>query len=154
MQLLLETSYELSSSVREDGVGHPMQTYNVLNVQLCISLGLVTCMNKDEVSRLHESINNHLDGIILEGSQRETHDEIHTDVSPLPGRSILRLQQTSMFEMICFDPSTSVTFCNIADSLALHPRPSELHFQVMVHLGAARVNRIFGCVSFIKDLLS
>jgi hypothetical protein len=41
-------------------------------------------MDRDEVSRLGESNNNHLDGIILAGSQRKTHDEIHTDVFPLP----------------------------------------------------------------------
>jgi hypothetical protein len=51
----------------------------VLNVRICISLGLVTGMNKDEVSRLRESVNNHPDGIMLAGSQRNTHDEIHTD---------------------------------------------------------------------------
>jgi hypothetical protein len=62
--------------------------HRTLNAQLCISLGLVTGMNRDEVSRLPESINDHPDGIILAGSQRKTHDEIHTDVFPLPGRSI------------------------------------------------------------------
>jgi hypothetical protein len=70
MQLFPETSNELSSSVRDDGVGHPMQTYIALNVQLCMSLGLVLGMNRNEVRRLHESINNHPDGIILAGSQR------------------------------------------------------------------------------------
>jgi hypothetical protein len=56
--------------------------------------------------------------------------------------------------MNCLDTSTSVTSYNIASSLTLHSCPPKLHFQVMVYLGAARVNKIFGCVSFIKDLLS
>jgi hypothetical protein len=55
--------------------------------------------------------------------------------------------------MICLDPSTSVAFCNIASSLALHSCPPELHFQIMVHLNIARMNIILGCMSFIKDLL-
>jgi hypothetical protein len=135
-------------------LGTPMQTKNVLNVQLCISLGLIMGMNKNEVSRLHESINNHPDGIILVSSQRKTHDEIHTDVFPLLGRSIKWLQQSMRSEMICLDPLISVTFCNIASSLARHFCPPEVCFQIMVHLGATRVNRIFGCMSFIKDLLS
>jgi hypothetical protein len=56
--------------------------------------------------------------------------------------------------MICLDPSTSVALCNILSSLALHSCPPELRFQVMIHLGAVRVNRIFGGMSFMKDLLS
>jgi hypothetical protein len=110
-------------------------------------------MNGNKVSRLRESINNHPNGVILAGSQRKTHDEIHTDVFPLPGRSIQRLQQSGMSEMICLDPSTSAAFCNIVSGIALHSCPPELRFQVMVHLGATRVNRIFGCMSFIKYLL-
>jgi hypothetical protein len=111
-------------------------------------------MNRDEVSRLPESINNHPDGVILASNQRKTHDEIHTDVFPLLGRSIQRLQQTSRSDMICLDPLTSVALCNIASSFTLHSHPPKLCFQIMVHLGAARVNKILGCVSFIKDLLS
>jgi hypothetical protein len=91
-------------------------------------LCLVTGMNRNEVSRLRESINNHLDGIILAGSQRQTHDEIHIDVFPLPGRSVQWLQQTGRSEMICLDPSTSVTFCNKASSVMLHSCPLKLLF--------------------------
>jgi hypothetical protein len=120
-----------------------MKTHNVLNVQLCISLGLVVGMNRNEVSRLRELINNHSDGIILVGSQRQTHDEIHTDVFPLPSRSIQQLQQASRLQMICLDPLTSVTFYYIVSCLMLHSCPLELRFQVMIHFGAARVNRIF-----------
>jgi hypothetical protein len=105
------------------------------------------------VSQLRESIKDHHDGVTLAGSQRKTHDEIHTDVFPFPSRSIQWLQQTGSSEMICLDSSTSVAFCNKASSLALHSCPPELCFEVMVHLGASRVNIIFGCVNFIKDLL-
>jgi hypothetical protein len=45
----------------------------------------------DEVSRLRELINDHPNGIILVDNQRKTHEEIHTDVFPLLGRSIQRL---------------------------------------------------------------
>jgi hypothetical protein len=100
----------------------------VLKAQLCISLGLVTGMSWNEVSRFYESINNHTYGIIFAGSQRQTHDEIHIDVFPLSGRSIQWLQQTGRSEMICLDPLTSVAFCNVASSLTLHSCPPKLRF--------------------------
>jgi hypothetical protein len=56
--------------------------------------------------------------------------------------------------MICLDPLTCVAFCHIASSPAFHSSPPELRFQVLIHFGAARVNIIFGCVSFIKNILS
>jgi hypothetical protein len=56
--------------------------------------------------------------------------------------------------MIDLDPSTHVAFCNIATSLALHSSPPELRFQIMIHLHDARVDRIFGSVSFIEYLLA
>jgi hypothetical protein len=55
--------------------------------------------------------------------------------------------------MISIDPSTRVAFCNIASSLAFHTGPPELCLQIMIHLCAAWVDGIFGCVSFIKYLL-
>jgi hypothetical protein len=55
--------------------------------------------------------------------------------------------------MICLDLSTTIAFCHIASSLPLHSSPPELCFQVMIHFGAARVDGVLGCVSFIKDLL-
>jgi hypothetical protein len=43
------------------------------------------------MSRLGESIHNHPNGIILAGRERQTHDKIHVDVFPFPGRNIQRL---------------------------------------------------------------
>jgi hypothetical protein len=94
MQLLLEMSNEHGPSIRYDGVGHSMQTQNALNVQLCISLHIATGMNRKELGRLHESINNPPDGIILTGGERQTHNEIHVDVSSLPSKNIQWLQQS------------------------------------------------------------
>jgi hypothetical protein len=56
--------------------------------------------------------------------------------------------------MINLDPSTRVAFHNIASSLALHTGPPELCLQIMIHFYAARVDGIFGSVSFIKYLLT
>jgi hypothetical protein len=56
--------------------------------------------------------------------------------------------------MIGLDPSTHVTFCNIVSGLTLHSSPPELCFQVMIHLRAAGVDGIFGCMSLIENLLA
>jgi hypothetical protein len=56
--------------------------------------------------------------------------------------------------MISLDPSTRVTLCNIASNLALHMGPPELCLQNMIHLCAARVDGVFGSVSFLKYLLA
>jgi hypothetical protein len=64
------------------------------------------------------------------------------------------LQQSSMPHMISLDPSTRVAFHNIASSLMLHTGPPELCLQIMVHFCDARVDGIFGCVSFIKYYLT
>jgi hypothetical protein len=56
--------------------------------------------------------------------------------------------------MISLDPSTRVTFRNIASSLTLHTGPPELCLQILIHLCAAQVDGIFGSVSFIKYLLA
>jgi hypothetical protein len=122
----------------------------VLNVQLCIPHRLVVGMNRNEVGRLWELINNHSDGIILVGSERQTHDEIHADVFPLPGRNIQKMQKFDRSQVICLDPLTGIAFCHIASSLALHPSAPELRLQVMIYFGATMVDGIFGCMSSSK----
>jgi hypothetical protein len=56
--------------------------------------------------------------------------------------------------MISLDRSACVTFHNIVSSLALHTGLPELCFRIMIHLCTARVDGIFGSVSFIKYLLA
>jgi hypothetical protein len=56
--------------------------------------------------------------------------------------------------MIHLDPSISVSLCHVVSSLTLHSCPLELHFQIMVHLHATRVDGIFASMSLIENLLS
>jgi hypothetical protein len=58
-----------------------------------------------------------------------------------------------MSHLIGLDPSTHVTFYNIASSLVFHLSPPELCFQIMIHLPAAKVNGIFESMNFIEYLL-
>jgi hypothetical protein len=106
--------------VRNDGLGHTMQTQDVSSIQFSVLLSPVVGLHMNEVSKLGESIHDHPDGIKHVGRERQTHNEIHTNVFPFPGRDIKRLQQSGRSHTIGLDPLTCVTFCNISSSLMLH----------------------------------
>jgi hypothetical protein len=106
------------------------------------------------MSGLGKSVDDYPNGVKLAAGERQSHNEIHTNVFPFLGRNTQRLQDSSRSHMISLDPSTHVAFCNIVSSLALHTGPPELCLQIMIHFCAARVDLIFGCVSFIKYLLA
>jgi hypothetical protein len=108
MQLLPEASYELGTSIRNDGLRHTMQTQDARNIQFSV---------------LGKSGDDHPNGVQLAVGERQTHNEIHTDVFPFPGRNTPRSQQSSRPHMISLDPLTRVALCNIASSLALHTGP-------------------------------
>jgi hypothetical protein len=131
-----------------------MQTQNVRNIQLNVLFSPIEGVHWNKMSRLGESIDNYLNGIKLAAGERQSHNKIHSDVFPFPGRNTQRLQKSSRPHMISLDHSTRVAFRNIASNLALHTGPPELCLQIMIHFCTARVDRIFGSVSFIKYLLA
>ena len=51
-------------------------------------------------------------------------------------------------------PSANITLRYISGNFPLHPRPPKSLFQILIHFVAARVNRISGKMSLIKDLFS
>jgi hypothetical protein len=145
---------KLGSSIRNDSLGHAMQTQDVSNVQFGVLLGPVVGVHRHEMSRLGESSHYRPYGILLAGRERQTHVEIHTDIFPFPGMNIQRLRQSGRPQTIVLNPLICVALCHIASSLALHSSPPELQFQIMVHLRAAGVDGIFGSMSIIENLLS
>jgi hypothetical protein len=154
MQLLPEASYELGTLIRNNGLRHTMQTRDARNIQLGILFSLVKGVHWNEMSGLGKSVDDYPDGVKLAAGERQTHNEIHTDVLPFLGRNTQRLQQSRMPHMISLDPLTRVAFCNIASSLAFHTGPPELCLQIMIHLCAAWVDEVFGSVSFIKYFIA
>jgi hypothetical protein len=154
MQLLPEASYELGTLIRNNGLRHTMQTRDARNIQLGILFSLVKVVHWNEMSGLGKSVDDYPDGVKLVAGERQTHNEIHTDVLPFPGRNTQRLQQSRRPHMISLDPSTRVTFRNIVSSLVFHTGPPKLCLTIMIHLCAAWVDGIFGSVSFIKYLLT
>jgi hypothetical protein len=126
LQLLLEASYELGTSIRNDGLRHTMQTQDARNIQLGVLFSPVVGVHWNEMSGLGKSVDDYLDGVKLAAGERQTHNEIHTDVFSFPDRNTQRLQQSRMPYMISLDPSIRVAFRNIASSLAFHTGPPEL----------------------------
>jgi hypothetical protein len=92
IQLLLEASYELGTSIRNDSLQHSMQTQDVRNIQLGILFSPVASVHWDEMSGLGKSVDDDPDGVKLAAGERQTHNEIHTDVFPFLGRNTQRLQ--------------------------------------------------------------
>jgi hypothetical protein len=136
MQLLPEASYELGISIRNDGLQHTIQTQDARNIQVGVLFSPVAGVYGNEMSGLGKSIDDYPDGVKLVASGRQTHNEIHTDVFPFPGRNTQRLQQSCRSHMISLYPSTRVAFHNIVSSLAFHTGPPELCLQIMIHLCA------------------
>jgi hypothetical protein len=153
-QQLPEASNELGPSVRSDGLWDTMQTQDTRNIQFSILFSLVDDVHRNEMSGHGKSVDDYPNGVKLAAGERQTDNEIHTDIFPFPGRNTQRLQQSSRTHMIHFDPSTRVAFHHIASSLALQMGPPELCLQVMIHFCAACVDGIFGSMSFIKYLLA
>jgi hypothetical protein len=123
MQLLPEMGHKLGPSIRNDGLGHTMQTQDASNIQFSILLIHVVGVHQNEMSSLGKLVDDYLDGVKLVGRERQTHNEIHVDVFPFPVRNIQRLQQSGKSHMIGLDPLAHVTFCDIESSLTLHLSP-------------------------------
>jgi hypothetical protein len=152
IHLLAEASDELRTSIRNDGLWHTMQTQDARNIQLGVLFSPVEGVHRNEMSGLGKSIDDYPNGVKLAAGERQTHNEIHINAFPFPGMNTQRLQQSRRPHMISLHPSTHVAFRNIASSLMFYTGPPELCLQIMIHLGAARVDGIFGSVCFIEYL--
>jgi hypothetical protein len=110
MQLLPKASDKLQPSIRDDHLQNSVQAKHVSNVDLSILLNSIFGVDGYEVSGFGESIHDHPNQIKLAGSQRQSHNEIHANVTPLPIRNTQRLQQSSRFHVISLNLLTCITF--------------------------------------------
>jgi hypothetical protein len=90
MQLLPEASDELGTSIRNGGLWDTMQTQEARNIQLNVLFSPVEGVHRNEMSGLGKLVNDYPNGVKLAAGERQTHNEIHTDVFPFPRRGILR----------------------------------------------------------------
>jgi hypothetical protein len=64
-----------------------MQTQDARNIQLSILFSLVEGVHWNEMSGLDKSVDDYPNGVKLAAGERQTYDEIHTDVFPFLGRN-------------------------------------------------------------------
>jgi hypothetical protein len=64
-----------------------MQTQDERNIQLGILFSPIASVHWDEMSGLGKSVDDYPDGVKLVAGERQTHNEIHTDVFPFAGRN-------------------------------------------------------------------
>jgi hypothetical protein len=91
MQLLLEASDKLGPSVRNDGLRHTMQAQDARNIQFSVLLSPLEGVHQNEMSRLGKPVDEYPNGVKLVAGESQTHNKIHTDVLPFPGRNTQRL---------------------------------------------------------------
>src|SRR3954466_2868658 len=99
-----------------------------------------------------ESVDDDKDSIMTLLRSRKTGDEVHLNLVPFPFRNKEGLQSSSRSLMLCLDATANVTFIDITSNVLLHVRPPELLTNVLVHLGAIRVNRQRRVVSRFHDM--
>src|SRR3954468_23753415 len=98
-----------------------------------------------------ESVDDDKDSIMTLLRTGKSGDEVHLNLVPFPFRNREGLQSSSRSLMFCFDATTNVTLINITSNVLLHVRPPVPLTNVLAHLGATRVNRQRGVLSFFHD---
>jgi hypothetical protein len=106
------------------------------------------------MSRFGEPIYNNPYGVIFFRSIGQSHNKVHAYVIPFPQGYCQWLQGTDHFQVTCFDALASITFRHIFSNLPLYSGPPIKLSEVMIYLVASRMNREFGQVCLIQDLLS
>src|SRR3954468_3507273 len=129
-----------------------MEGNNSGNVQVCQLTSRDRLLDRQKVSNLGESVDDDKDGIMTLLRSRKTGGEVHLNLVPLPFRNREWLQSSSRSLMFCLDATANVTFFNITSNVLLHVRPPVPLTNVLVHLGATRVNRQGSVVSFFHDI--
>jgi hypothetical protein len=126
---------------------------NVWQVELGILSDPVCGGYGYKMSRLGQAIHNDPYWVVPTWGARQTHDEVHADVFPLPQGNAQWLQISSWPQMIGLDPSTRVTLWHISYDLPLHSHPPEIILQVLIHFVSSMVDRVSRAMSTIHDLV-
>jgi hypothetical protein len=70
MQLLPEASYELGTSIINDGLWYTMQKQDAGNIQISVLFSLVEGVHCNEMGGLGKSVDDYLDGVKLVAGER------------------------------------------------------------------------------------
>jgi hypothetical protein len=99
-----------------------------------------------KVSRLGQVVHNDPYQVVPMWGARQTHDEVHAYVFPLPLRNAQRLQISSWPQM------TRVTLWHISCDFPLHSRPPEILLQILIHFVGSGVDEVSRAMGLIHDL--
>jgi hypothetical protein len=100
-----------------------MKLQDVVHINLCKSAHTVVGFHWQEVCYLGQSIDNHPNGVIPFLCTLQTHNELHTDVIPLPCGNLERLQQAGGSLVFCLHSLTRVALHDVLGNVFPHLLP-------------------------------
>jgi hypothetical protein len=100
-----------------------------------------------------QSVHNYPNGIISKLSTRQTHDDIHTNLFPLPLEYLQWLQQHSRSLMLGIDSMIGAAKGNILGIISLHSIPPIGCLEIIVHLIPSWKNVISRLMSLPRYLV-
>jgi hypothetical protein len=153
VQSFQELQSKLSPSIRYNPLGHSMQIDNPRHIQLCKLQSSIGCLDGYEMSYTGQSVHNYPNRIISRLSPMQSHDEIHSNLFPLPHRYLQGLQQSCRSLMLGIDSLIGIAKGNIFGNISLHSVPPRGCLEIMIHLIPSWMNRIRGLVGLPKYLI-
>src|SRR4051812_31326010 len=103
------------------------------------------------MSDFGQVINNNKDCIVALLPPRKSGDKVHLNVVPFPLWNFEWLKQTCWFLVLCFHSPAHVTLRYKPGNILFHPGPPKTLLEVLVHLGATRVDRKLRIMSLLHD---
>src|SRR3954469_12109353 len=106
------------------------------------------------MGNLGQVINDNKDCIIALLRPRKPGDKVHLNVIPLPLRNLKWLKQPCWILVLCLHSPTHITLGHKPSNIPLHTSPPKTLLEVLIHLGATRVDRQLRIMSLLHDDLS
>src|ERR1043165_1250107 len=99
-------------------------------------------------------INDNEDCIVALLRPQKPGDKVHLNMVPLPLRNFEWLKQTCWFLVLCLHSPAHITLGDKTGNIPLHTSPPETLLEILIHLGATRVDGQFGIMCLLHDDLS
>src|SRR5436853_5522454 len=131
-----------------------MQSHYLCDVQLTELPDSVGHPHRQEMSRFGQPVDDNPDGIVTLSAPRQTTDEVHRHLLPLPLWYLKWLKFPCWPLVFDLDLLTSQTLSHKLSNVSLHPWPPILTLDVLVHLGTPWMNSELREMKFSKNLFS
>src|ERR1041384_1912910 len=106
------------------------------------------------MGNLGKIVDDDKDGIIALLRPRKTGNKVHLNVVPLPLRNFYWLKQPCWLLVLCLHSSAHITLGDKTGNIPLHTSPPETLLEVLIHLGATRVDGQLRIMCLLHDDLS